>query len=52
MLSGISYIFLSSQYTKNIKTSLINQFQTLQDEIISDKSKSSLEEQLPTLTNE
>ncbi len=52
LLSGISYIFLSSQYTKNIKTSLINQFQTLQDEIISDKSKSSLEEQLPTLTNE
>ena len=52
LLSGISYFFISSQYIKNTKSSIINEFQSLQNEIISDKSNSPLEEQLPTLTNE
>jgi signal transduction histidine kinase len=52
LLSGISYFFLSSQYTRNIKISLINQVQALQDEIASDGSQNPIEEQIPTLTNE
>lgn len=52
LLSGISYFFLSSQYNKNIKSSLINQFQSFKDELISDESTTAIEEQLSTLTNE
>jgi len=52
LLSSISYFFFSSQYTKNIKTSLINQYQILQTEIQNDGTNRTLEEEIPTLTNE
>ena len=52
ILSGVSYFLFSSQYIKNIKVSLVDQYQILQDEITSGEWSSSLEEQLPTLSNE